>query len=93
MFPEAATQSSTYSKTMCCTFFLSEAVVHLYLSEAVLRSLKNIEIHLEAATNLLKLKKYIQKQLHKFLHGFYTKSTHLVLKIFHNGYENIYDGY
>ena len=28
MFVEAATQSSTYSKTMCCTFFLLEAVVH-----------------------------------------------------------------
>ena len=51
--------------------FLSEAVVHWYLSEVAARSLKNIEIHLEAATHLLK---HIQKQLHKtsrFLHKMY----------------------
>ena len=42
-----------------CTFFLSEAVVNIF-SEAAARSLKNIEMFLEAATQK---KKY---QLHIF---------------------------
>ena len=61
MFIEAATQSSNVVK-LYTAYFPSEAVAHWYLSEVAARSLKNIEIHLEAATHLLK---HIQKQLHK----------------------------
>ena len=68
---------------LCAAHFLSEAVIHWYVSEAADCSLKNIEILLEAATHSLKSKRYIQKQLYKFFHGFCTKYTHFVLKIFH----------
>ena len=49
-------------------------IVNIF-SEAAARSLKNIEMFLEAATHSLKSKRYIQKQLHKsswFLHKMYT---------------------
>ena len=76
MFLEAATHTHTHTHThkISDAHFLSEAVVYWYLSEAVTRSLRKIEIHLGAATHLLKHKKYIQRQLHRslrFLHKIY----------------------
>ena len=85
-------EKQPHTKKISAAHFLSETVVHWYLSEAAARSLKNIKIHLIAATHLLKHKKYVQKQLHKFFQGFYTEYTHF----FHNFsmiMKNIFDGY
>ena len=72
MFLEAATTQKIAAR------FLSEAATNWYLLEAAARSLKNIEIHLGAVTHLLKHKKYVQRQLHIFFHGFCTTYTRFV---------------
>ena len=78
MFPEAA----THTQRISAAHVLSKAVVHWYLSEAVAHSLRNIEIHLGAATHLLKHKKICSEAaaqiFSRFLHKIYT----LCVKIF-----------
>ena len=77
MFLEAATHIK-----ISYAHFLSEAVVHRYLSGEAKLSLRNTEIHLGAATYLLKHKKYVQRQLHILFLGFCTKYTHFVVEDF-----------
>ena len=58
-------------------FFQKQSFIDIFQKQPFF---KKQEIYSEAATHLLKHKKYIQKQLHFFFHGFCTKYTHFVLK-------------
>ena len=72
MFLEAATHKKNISRTF--SFKSSRSLISFQKQS---RSLKNIEIHLGAATHLLKHKN-IFRSSYTNLHGFCTKYTHFV---------------
>ena len=72
---------SSHTKKISAAHFLSKAVVHWYLSEAVVRTLRNIEKHLEAATHLLK-QKICSEAAAQDLTVFCTKYAHFVWRFF-----------
>ena len=73
--------SHTYKKHQLHTFFQNQSCSMVSFRSSRL-FFKKQEIYSEAATHLLKHKKYIQKQLHIFFHGFRTKYTYLVWRFF-----------
>ena len=73
-------QKQPHTQKISAAHFLSEAVAHGYLSEAAVRSLKNFEMFLEAATHIKNMFRSSCTNFSRFLHKIYT----LCVKIFHN---------
>ena len=78
MFLEAV----THTKNISCTLSFRTNSCSMVSFRSSRLFFKKQEIYSEAATHLLKHKKYIQKQLHIFFHSFRTKYTYLVRRFF-----------
>ena len=71
-------EAATHTKNISCTLSFRTNSCSMVSFRSSRLFFKKQEIYSEAATHLLKHKKYIQKQLHIFFHGFRTKYTYLV---------------
>ena len=77
MFLEAATQSSTYSKTMCCTFSFrsSYSLISFRSSRPVLKKHWNTP---RSSHRFLNKQEIYSEAAAQIFHGFCTKYTHFV---------------
>ena len=87
-------EATTHTKNNSCTFYFRSSR-SLISFRSSLPFLKMQEIYSKAATFLLKHKKYIQKQLHKFF-TVSVQNIHFLCEDFHNPsmiMKNIFDGW